>query len=34
MLQKEKTCIKSRGVNTFELEDQGIFDLICVLENM
>ncbi len=23
MLQKEKQCIKSRGVNTFEFEDQG-----------
>ncbi len=31
MLQKEKPCIKSRGVNTFECEDQGKFNLICLL---
>jgi len=31
MLQKDKPCIKSRGVNTFECEDQGKFYLICLL---
>ncbi len=30
MLQKEKTCIKS----PLEFEDQGKFNLICLLENM
>ncbi len=34
MLQKEKPCIKSRGVNIFEFLDQGKFNLICLLENM
>ncbi len=34
MLQKKKTRIKSRGVKTFEFEDQGKFNLICLLENM
>ncbi len=34
MLQKEKPCIKSRGMKTFESEDQGKFNLICLLENM
>ncbi len=27
MLQKEKPCIKSRGVENFEFEDQGKFNL-------
>ncbi len=26
MLQKEKPCIKRRGVNIFEFEDQGKFN--------
>ncbi len=34
MLQKEKTHIKSWDVNIFEFEDQGKFNLICLLENM
>ncbi len=34
MLQKEKPCIKSRGVKTFEFEDQGKFNIICLLEKM
>ncbi len=29
-----KTSIKSRGVKTFEFQDQGQFNLICLLENM
>ncbi len=29
-----ETCIKSRGVNTFEFEDRGRLNLICLLENM
>ncbi len=32
MLQKEKPCIKSRGVKTFE--DQGKINIIRLLENM
>ncbi len=34
MIQKEKICITSQGVKTFEFEDKGTFDLICLLENM
>ncbi len=37
MLQKVNPCIKSRGVkneNFFEFEDQGKFNLICLLKNM
>ncbi len=31
---EEETGIKSRGVKPFEFEDQGKFNLICLLENM
>ncbi len=34
MLQMEKPCIKSQGWKLFEFEDQGKFDLFCLLENM
>ncbi len=34
MLQKDKLCIKSRVWKLFEFEDQGEFNLICLLENM
>ncbi len=32
MLQKEKTCIKL--LKTFEFEDQGKLNLICLMENI
>ncbi len=34
IFQKEKGCIKSQGVNNFEFEDQGQFNLFCLLGNM
>ncbi len=33
MLKKETQCIKSRGVKTFEFEDQGKLYLFCLLGN-
>ncbi len=34
MPQKEKPRIKTRGVKTFEFEDQGKFNIFCLLGNM
>ncbi len=34
MLQKEKTCIKSRVCELLEFEDQGKLNLFCLLGNM